>query len=511
MRTAIWWLRRDLRLSDNQTLAAALANADVVLPVFILDPTLVRSSYVAPRRLAFLCEGLRRLDAALRARGSYLIVRRGMPHEVLAALVSESGAHGVYAEEDYSPYAIRRDSQVATQVPLRLMHGLTVHAPRTVVRADGSPYHVFTPFSRAWLALPAPAEGDLLPPPTHILTPPGMASETLPVSEITPEFPAGEDEAHHRLVRFAGAVADVLPCIATSNRSVDEIPSQPPIYRYAQVRDRMDMPGTSQLSPYLRFGMLSARQAVVVARRATERAPDAVARQSAITWLNELIWREFYISILAHYPHARSHAFRADLEDIPWSNDVEHFACWRTGRTGYPVVDAAMRQLAQSGWMHNRARMIVASFLVKDLLVDWRWGERWFMQQLLDGDPASNNGGWQWSAGTGTDAAPYFRIFNPVTQGKKFDPSGDYVRRWVPELARVPGEYIHEPWLMPAEVQYKAGCRIGVDYPGPCIDHGAARQRTLAAYATARAGHRPAGGEAHDWHATDRGKKPTPK
>ncbi len=289
-----------------------------------------------------LYEGLRQLDAALQARGSYLIVRHGAPYEVLATPVGESKVHAIYAEADYPPYAIRRDHQVAAQVPLHLVGGLTVHAPETVVRADGSPYQVFTPFSRAWLALPAPAEDDLLPPPRHIPTSLGIASEALPVPEVIPEFPAGETEAQPRLIRFAGAAADALPCTATSNRSLDETPAQPPIYHYAQVRDRMDMPGAFHLSPYRRFGMLSARQ-VVVARRAAQRAPDAVARQSAVTWLNELIWREFYISILAHYPHVRGHAFRADLGDIPWSNDADQLERWHTGHTGYPVVDAALR------------------------------------------------------------------------------------------------------------------------------------------------------------------------
>ncbi len=487
MRTAIWWLRRDLRLSDNQALAAALANADAVLPVFILDPVLLRSPYVAPRRLAFLYEGLRRLDASLRAHGSYLVVRRGTPHEVLAALVRESGAHSVYAEEDYSPYATKRDQQVAAHVPLRLVGGLTVHAPGTVVRADGTPYHVFTPFSRAWLSLPAPKAEDLLLPPPRIVTPSGIASEALPAGEAPPEFPADELAAQRGLIRFAGAAAGQLLRSLIGNSDSAEDQREAPIYQYEQMRNRMDIVGTSRLSPYLRFGLLSARQAVVVARRAIDLAPDAAARQSAMTWLNELIWREFYISILAHYPQVRRHAFRSELEYVPWRNDEEAFVCWCTGRTGYPVVDAAMRQLVQTGWMHNRARMIVASFLVKDLLTDWRWGERWFMQQLLDGDPAANNGGWQWSAGTGTDAAPYFRIFNPVTQGKKFDPLGDYVRRWVPELGRVPTEHIHEPWRMPPEVQRATGCRIGEDYPAPCVDHQAARPRILAAYAAARA------------------------
>jgi len=248
----------------------------------------------------------------------------------------------------------------------------------------------------------------------------------------------------------------------------------------------MDQEGTSQLSPYLRFGMLSARQAVVSALSAMDASPDPKARKGAETWLNELIWREFYMAILHHFSDVLEQSFRADLRHIAWENDESAFEAWCEGRTGYPVVDAAMRQLVQTGWMHNRARMIVASFLVKDLLIDWRWGERFFMHHLVDGDPAANNGGWQWTAGTGTDAAPYFRIFNPILQGKKHDPNGAFVRRWVPELTRVPAQYIHEPWKMPLDVQRQAGCIIGENYPAPIIDHAWARERTLAAYAQAR-------------------------
>ena len=234
-------------------------------------------------------------------------------------------------------------------------------------------------------------------------------------------FPPGEAEALRRLRAFAGD--------ATA-----------PIRGYVDDRNRMDLDGTSQLSPYLRFGMVSAQRAAVAALNAMEQATDAPARQGAETWLTELIWREFYMAILHHFPHVLEQAFQERLRSIPWQNDEAEFAAWCEGRTGYPVVDAAMRQLVTTGWMHNRARMIVASFLVKDLLIDWRWGERFFMQHLVDGDPAANNGGWQWTAGVGTDAAPYFRVFNPSLQGAKFDPLGDYVRRWVPELGQVPGE-----------------------------------------------------------------------
>ena len=228
--------------------------------------------------------------------------------------------------------------------------------------------------------------------------------------------------------------------------------------------------------------MLSPRLAALGAYRAIDAAPTADARKGAETWLSELIWREFYHSIQHHFPHVRRSSFRPEYDRIAWSNDEADFAAWCAGRTGYPIVDAALRQLVQIGWMHNRARMIVASFLVKDLLIDWRWGERWFMQHLVDGDPAANNGGWQWSAGTGTDAAPYFRIFNPVSQGQKFDPDGVFVRRWVPELAHVTDQHIHQPWLMPQNEQIRSGCVIGVDYPAPIVDHAWARSRVLAAF-----------------------------
>jgi deoxyribodipyrimidine photo-lyase len=235
--------------------------------------------------------------------------------------------------------------------------------------------------------------------------------------------------------------------------------------------------------------MVSARAAVVRARRAAAQAADEMESGSIEAWLDELIWREFYIGVVAHDPHVLRRAFRASLRSIPWRNREEHFAAWTEGRTGFPVVDAAMRQLRQTGWIPNRARMIVASFLTKDLLIDWRWGERWFMQHLIDGDPAANNGGWQWTAGVGTDAAPYFRIFNPIRQAARFDPRGAYVRRWVPELEGVPDEHIHEPWRMASSDQARLGCRIGPDYPAPIVDHMAQRAYVLAAY---RAALRPA-------------------
>ena len=470
MTTAIWWVRRDLRLTDNQALAAALAQAEQVIPAFILDPALLDSPYVGDKRVAFLLGGLRRLDADLRARGSRLVVRRGEPLAELRALLEESGATSILAEEDFSPYARQRDRRVAEALPLQLTGGVTIYPPGAVLKPDGEPYTVFTPFGRTWKALPQPSERDVLTAPASLAAVPALPSLAIPDSPALPDgvpFPPGEAEAQRRLAAFVDG-------------------DEPPIYGYAAARDRLDREGTSRLSPYLRFGMLSARQAVVAARAAAETAGGAQERQGAETWLNELIWREFFVHILYHHPQVRGASFRPEYERIAWENDIGAFSAWCEGRTGYPVVDAAMRQMVQTGWMHNRARMIVASFLVKDLLIDWRRGEHFFMQHLVDGDPAANNGGWQWTAGTGTDAAPYFRIFNPILQGKKHDPDGIFVRRWLPELAGVPDKNLHAPWEMPEEVQRQAGCVIGEDYPAPIIDHAWARERTLAAYAHAR-------------------------
>lgn len=461
-RLALWWIRRDLRLTDNPALAEALARAGTVVPVFILDPALLNSPnhHAADKRKAFLFGGLRELEADLQARGSRLILRSGRPVDALSALMVETGASAIFAAEDFSPYARRRDALVARDLPLVLVNSLTVHHPAAIHKANGEPYTVFTPFSRAWKALPLPMEADLIPTPARLHPLPGLASLPIPSPAVSTYFLPGEANARAALHSFAAES----------------------IFAYSAGRNRLDGDGTSALSPYLRFGMISAREAAVTALRTIGAAPDAYGRKSAEAWLNELIWREFYCAILYHFPHVLRRAFRPKLRGIHWSNDEDLFAAWREGRTGYPVVDAAMRQLTETGWMHNRARMITASFLVKDLLIDWRWGERWFMQHLIDGDPAANNGGWQWTAGVGTDAAPYFRVFNPVLQSRKFDPYGDFARAWIPELRRVADKFIHEPWKMPEEVQRKAHCVIGKDYPAPIVDHAFARARVLEAY-----------------------------
>lgn len=444
--TSIWWIRRDLRLSDNPTLHAALEVGSVI-PTFVLDPAFDKAS---ARRKNFLYEGLQELDKELRKRNSYLIVRKGKPVEELRKLLKESKSKKIFAEEDFTPYARKRDATVQKELPLNLIHGQTVHHPKQVLKQDTKPYTVYTPYSKIWKI--QYKNIDLIPAPTNINTPSGLKTELLPKFESNKVFPAGENEALKRLEEF----------------------SYQKIYSYANDRNRMDLEGTSSLSPYIRFGMLGLRQAVSVAKQAEAQARSAESKRNAEIWLNELIWREFYIQILFHFPHVSKKSFNPSLANIVWRNKEDEFKKWKQGNTGVPVVDAAMRQLKEIGWMHNRARMIVASFLVKDLLIDWRWGEAWFMENLLDGDIAANNGGWQWTAGTGTDAAPYFRIFNPVLQSKNFDPDGNYIRKWLPELNSVNSKQIHAPW------EYDLN---HLEYPAqPIVDRGIVKERTLMAY-----------------------------
>lgn len=456
MGTSIWWIRRDLRLRDNQALQLALSRVETIIPVFILDEHIL--SIEAPRRQAFLFNSLRALDADLRKLGSSLVVRSGDPAEELTRLYKESGAGLITAEADHSPYARRRDESIAKALPLRLTSGITIQPPGSAVKNDGGTYTVFTPFRRAWLALPNP--GAALPPPLTLRPHKIFSSQPIPAPTPLDEFPAGEENAVRRLHEFL----------------------KDAIGEYDTLRDRMDLDNTSRLSPYIRFGVLSPRYIYMQLTDQNNGMSESAGVQS---WLNELIWREFYFNIMAAFPYVLKSAFRRNLRNIPWRDAPQDLKAWQNGLSGYPIVDAGMRQLSETGWMHNRARMITASFLTKDLLINWQEGEAWFMRMLVDGDPASNNGGWQWTAGTGTDAAPYFRIFNPALQSRKFDPQGDYIRRWVPELANVPDKYIHEPGKMPTDIQSSCGVHIGREYPQAIVDHRSARERALAAYKAA--------------------------
>jgi deoxyribodipyrimidine photo-lyase len=463
----IHWFRRDLRLSDNSALAAALQTNAPVLPLFIFDPALLSGERFSCARLAFMLKGLYVLAEALEKFGGNLFIRHGDPQVVLPRLVDEVGAQAVYWNRDYSPYARRRDAALeqTLAVPVFSFDDLLLHAPDTVRKDDGQPYTVYTPFWRRWASLPKPApisarlergrfysSGAADPGSLPTLADLGCA-DAIAVPE------AGERTAQRRLAAFVEQ--DIFQYADRRNDLVAEPFADPP------------PKGTSYLSPYIRFGMLSPRQLYAAAAEARSAASSQSSRASAETWIGELAWREFYIHILHHFPQVLNTSFRPEYEAVEWRSAPAELKRWQAGQTGFPIVDAAMRQLNTIGWMHNRARMIVASFLTKDLLIYWREGETYFMRRLIDGDLAANNGGWQWSAGTGTDAQPYFRIFNPISQSQKFDPNGAYIRHWVPELRDVPTKFIHTPWQLDEPPRA---------YPPPMVDHSAARERTLTAF-----------------------------
>ena len=461
MARSIIWFRRDLRLADNAALLAGIRQGEV-LPAFVVDPVLLNSDRVGSKRVAWLAANVRELDRSLRESGSQLIVRRGEPAAELIRLARETQATNVFFNLDLTPFARRRDQRVALEleqagITVEVFDDMTVHHPEEVVTLTGRPYQVFTAFKKAWLALPIPTADEIEVVPEQIPLPISASSLTLE-SDDSLELPvAGESAALDRLNDFL----------------------EETIYGYGEGRNALDCVATSFLSPYLRFGALSIRQAYWGARAAVDLADSKEAKASAEAWLNELIWREFNMALLYHFPHTTTEPLREQFANFEWLDDEDCFRAWREGRTGYPVVDAAMRMLNATGWMHNRARMIVASFLTKDLLIDWREGERYFMQQLIDGDTASNVGGWQWSAGVGADAQPFFRVFNPTLQGQRFDPEGIFVKQWLPELRGVPIEVVHEPWKLSGSDQRKYGVIIGRDYPAPIVDHRFARDRAL--------------------------------
>jgi deoxyribodipyrimidine photo-lyase len=468
-RTNIWWIRRDFRLHDNPSLTAAVKDAASLIPLFIIEPALMQTA--APKRKAFLVNALADLDRKLREKGSQLIVREGPASQAFHQLAEEQdNPFSIFAHEDFSPFSRQRDQAVSKDHALTLCPGVVLRHPESILKDDGDPYIVYTPYKTKWYQQhPLPTPADCIPAPESLpQLPKGIHS--IPLRETPPppdQFPAKAAEALRRLTEF----------------------TQSDIRQYQSRRDRLDLDGTSRLSPYLRFGLVSAREAFAQAQIAFLQASDSESRQEIRTWMDELVWREFYTAILYHFPGVTDGPFREAYSRLRWRQAPEDLKAWQEGQTGYPVVDACMRQLKETGWMHNRGRMIAASFLTKDLLINWQEGEAWFMAHLVDGDPAANNGGWQWAAGTGTDAAPYFRIFNPVLQGQKHDPDGKYIARWVPELAKLPPKFRHEPWKMSASDSRKYDFTPGEDYPFRIVDHKFARQRTLDAYKQARETH----------------------
>jgi len=461
----IVWLRRELRLHENPALAVALAGGERVVPVFCLDERLLHGRHACAPRTAFLLECLAELDRSLRARGSALVVRRGSPEHELPALARVAGAHTVHHAGDVGPFASRRDERVrralaAVGVGVRRHPGVFAADDPAAIRASGGgPYTVFTPFSRAWLRAPrrevlaAPRRMPALPEGLDAGELPGLATLGLEAG-ASRTARGGEREARRLAGRFLSG----------------------PLMRYGEERDLLGPHPSSRLSPHLHLGCISPRE---LEQRASGPAGEAYRRQ--------LCWRDFFAHVLAHFPADARRAHQRRYRGVRWSRSRVAFEAWCAGMTGVPLVDAGMRQLRSEGWMPNRERMVVASFLTAHLGIDWRWGERWFMALLLDGDEASNCGNWQWVAGVGVDPAPpYRRVLSPVRQQERFDPTGAYVRRHVPELARVPDRHLAAPWTMPAAVQERAGCVIGRDYPPPIVDLASARRAALARHADAR-------------------------
>ena len=447
--TALAWFRRDLRLHDNPAWSAATAH-DRAAALVVIEPALPAAA--GPFRRRAYVSAVAGLDRSIRQAGGRLLVMRGDPAEIVPRVADEVAAEVVMVNADVTRWSAQRDRRVRGRLgrPLESHWGTLLHPPGTVLTKSGSLSKVFTAFHRRWEVLPLPAEAH--PGPAEILRGPGGATLEDVLGD-SPDPHWGEEVALERLRSWLDRI--------------DE---------YHEERDHYSRDGTSGLSAELRFGLLSPREVVAAAGCDT---PGRVA------FVRQVAWRDWFAHLTAESPDIDRVALRPEYDRIEWASgpDAEAgFEAWRTGHTGYPVVDAAMRELAATGRMHNRLRMVTASFLVKDLLIDWRRGERWFRRLLIDGDLPQNAGNWQWVAGTGPDAVPYFRVFNPVTQSRKFDPNGDYLRRWLPELARLDSKAIHTPWQAGPLVLAAAGVTLGVTYPHPIVDHGEARTRALETY-----------------------------
>jgi len=463
----LFWFRRDLRDEDNAGLHQAARACRRLHCAFVFDSAILEALPRADRRVEFIHRSVGELRESLRQRGGGLHVVHDDATAAIPRLAHELGVDAVFANGDYEPYARQRDA--AVEQALR-EHGRRLHLAKDqalfekdeIVSRSGRPFAIFTPYRNAWRAALDDFHVEAYPPPdARVLVADKGGLPSLPelgfeATDLSRQaLPCGMSGGRAQLEAFASRIDD-----------------------YAEARDFPARPGVSRLSVHNRFGTVSIRAAARLAR--------ASRGGGASTWLDEIAWRDFFFQVLWHHPRVVHEAFRHEHADLDWPGDERLFAAWCEGRTGYPLVDAGMRELLSTGFMHNRVRMVVASFLTKDLLVDWRQGERFFARHLLDYDLAANNGNWQWAASTGCDAQPYFRIFNPEKQSERFDPQGEYIRRHAPELARVPARYIHAPSRMPLHEQQAAGCVIGRDYPAPVVEHATQRAKALALFRRAR-------------------------
>lgn len=474
MNSALMWFRRDLRISDNAAFHHALTAAQRVWCVFCFDREILdRLEDRADRRVAFIRQSVAELERELHRHGGGLIVRHGRAREEIPRLAAELAVDAVFANHDYEPRCNERDREVARKLKaagreLQTCKDHVIFEKDEVLGRSGAPIKVFTPYRNAWrekltdaCLRPYPCEENfrkLARPPERVPSSPWSLVD-LGFQETSLCMPGGMTAAQAAFDKFLSRIED-----------------------YAAARDYPDVDGVSRMSVHLRFGTISIRQLV--------REALAHGSPGAQKWVDELIWREFYNMILHHFPDTYYKAFQEVYENVRWKHDKKRFAAWCEGRTGYPIVDAGMRQLNTTGYMHNRLRMITASFLTKDLHIDWKWGEHYFAEKLLDYDMSQNLGGWQWAASIGTDAQPYFRIFNPVMQSEKFDADGDFIRRYVPELARYPAPLIHAPWNAGPLEQDMYGCIIGEDYPAPMVNHDEARKQAIEMFKAAKRGGR---------------------
>ena len=469
----IFWFRQDLRLEDNPGLRAACASGRPLLAVYILDDETPGAWRMGGAARWWLHHSLKALGRELDKHGQRLLLRSGKAAEIVMRLVEATGAPAVYWNRCYEPYARQRDEQLKKQlkargVEVRSFNASLLYEPWEILTDQGTPFRVYTAFwKRAQTRGQAPRSETA---PRISANRPAVKSERLESWGLLPHKPnwaagfeplwrPGEQGAQQRLEQFLREAAN----------------------DYREARDFPAQAKTSRLSPHLHFGEIGPRQIWHAVQEAVEQGQ--VQKAAAAKFLAELGWREFSYHLLYHFPSLPEEPLRPEFAHFPWRKSEQDLKRWQHGETGYPLVDAGMRELWRTGWMHNRVRMVVASFLVKDLLLAWQLGEAWFWDTLVDADLANNAASWQWVAGCGADAAPYFRIFNPVLQGEKFDPDGEYVRQWVPELAALPPEYIHKPWEAPREALEKAGVVLGKTYPQPMVDHAIARQRALEAFA----------------------------
>lgn len=482
MKPSLVWFRADLRLHDQPALAAARERGGPVIPIFLWAPE--EEAPWAPGAASrwWLHQSLQALEGSLRELGSRLILRCGPAVETLPALLRETKADAVFWNRRYEPAMIARDTRLkdslrSSGVIVESFNAALLHEPWTISNPSRKPFQVFTPFWKHCLTQPDPE-------------PPRPAPSSLPAPNVWPRSARREELKLEPILDWAAGLRRAWQPGETGARLQLERFLKTALPTYSELRDRPDQPGTSRLSPHLHHGEISPREIwhALAERAATALQPAWRSSQ----FLTELGWREFAHHLLFHFPTTPEQPLRTEFRRFPWRKDAALLKGWQQGRTGYPIVDAGMRELWATGFMHNRVRMVVASFLVKDLLLSWTEGARWFWDTLVDADLAQNTLGWQWSAGCGADAAPYFRIFNPVSQGEKFDPQGAYVRQWCPELAALPDEWLHSPWEAPADVLASAKVILGRTYPEPMVNHTIAREVALEAFQRTKALVRPA-------------------